>query len=167
MDDAELLIRRLYVDHSEALLSWALGQVSDQRDAEEVVSDTLVKAWRRYDQYDAKRGSERSWIFGIARNTAIDRHRKSKRHLRLVDDEALAGSDDGGIEALAEASVVRDALNELPAHHRTVIVEAFFLGKKVSEIADKLEIPAGTVKSRMYYGVRALRAALEEKELLR
>lgn len=95
MDDAELLIRRLYVDHSEALLSWALGQVSDQRDAEEVVSYTLVKAWRRYDQYDAKRGSERSWIFGIARNTAIDRHRKSKRHLRLVDDEALAGSDEG------------------------------------------------------------------------
>jgi len=167
MDDAELLIQRLYDDHSQALMSWALGRVDDQRDAEEVVSDTLVRAWRRYDQYDPDRGSERSWIFGIARNTAIDRYRKSKRHLKVVGDEMPAGFDDGGIEALAEASVVREALEALPEHHRTVIVEAFFLGRKVSEIADKLEIPSGTVKSRMYYGVRALRAVLEEKEVLR
>lgn len=143
--------------------------MADERDAEEVVAETLVGAWRHYDQYDAGRGSERSWVFGIARNAAVDLHRRNgKRALHLVEDTGLdIAFDDTDLELLAETSVLREALLDLSESHRTVIFEAYFGGKSTREIAYAVGIPEGTVKSRMYYGMRALRSALEERGVLR
>ncbi len=168
VEQGEALTRRLHAEHGEALFRWALGRVEDPRDAEEIVAETLVRAWRHYDQYDPGRGSERSWIFGIARNSATDLYRKSKRRLRVVGDGEVAelGAEDG-TEAMADISLVRDALRRLSPHHRDVIVAAFFEGMTTSEISRRLGVPEGTVKSRMYYGMRALRAVLEEEEVLR
>ncbi len=134
-DEADHLTLRLHADHSAALLGWALRRVPDRRDAEEIVADTLVRAWRRYDQFDPERGTERAWIFAIARNAANDLYRRSGRHLRVVDNEGLdfpAGDD---IDRLAEASVIHDALLQLPEHHRAVIVEAFYFGRTSTEIS--------------------------------
>lgn len=166
-DEADHLTQRLHRDHSAALLGWALRRVPDRRDAEEIVAETLVRAWRRYEQFDPERGTERAWIFAIARNAANDLYRRSGRHLRVVDDEGLdfpAGDD---IDHVAEASVIHDALLQLPEHHRSVIVEAFYFGRTSTEISERLGVPAGTVKSRMFYGMRALRTALEERGALR
>ena len=83
-ENAERFVRRLHAEHSNALYSWAQRRIRNSRDAEEVIAETLVKAWRHYDQFDPQRGSERSWLFGIARNAAADHYRRSNRHLRAV-----------------------------------------------------------------------------------
>ena len=166
-DEADHLTQRLHADHSAALLGWALRRMPDRRDAEEIVAETLVRAWRRYDQFDPERGTERAWIFAIARNAANDLYRRSGRHLRVVADEGLAFPAGDDIDRVAEASVIRDALQELPEHHRAVIVEAFYFGRTSTEISERLGVPPGTVKSRMFYGMRALRAVLEERGVLR
>ncbi len=168
VEQEEALTRRLHAEHGEALFRWALGRVADPRDAEEIVAETLLRAWRHYDQYDPERGSERSWIFGIARNAATDLYRKSKRRLRVVSEgESPELLVEDRAEILAEISLVRDSLRWLSPHHRDVIVAAFFEGMTTTEISRRLDVPEGTVKSRMYYGMRALRAALEEQGVLR
>lgn len=165
-EGGEALTKRLHAEHGAALFNWAVGRVADRRDAEELVAETLVRAWRKYDQYDPDRGTERAWLFGIARNASADLHRKSRR-LRIVGDNVGDQAHDGGIDRLAEASVIRDALGTLSDPHRAVIVEAFFQGRTAAEIGERIGVPPGTVKSRMFYGMRALRAALEEREVLR
>ena len=166
--DAEEFVRRLHGEHGSALYGWALRRFSDPRDAEEVVAEALVKAWRHYDQFDPGRGSERSWVFGIVRNAAADHHRRQARHLQLVSDEPVPDEVDDPleIERVAETTVIRDALFDLSAQHRDVIVEAFFAGRTAGQISEKLGIPPGTVKSRLYYGMRSLRTVLEERGVL-
>lgn len=166
LDPAQLLTERLHAEHASALFNWARTRVADRRDAEELVSETLVRAWQRYDQFDPERGSERAWIFGIARNAAIDMHRRSQRRLRSVTDELIEVAEPGVVDRIAEISLISDALGELSDQHRTVILEAFVHGRDTNEIAARIGVPPGTVKSRMFYGMRSLRAALEEREVL-
>ncbi len=165
-DPARALTERLHEEHASVLLNWACGRVADKRDAEELVSETLFRAWQRYDQFDSTRGSERAWMFGIARNAAIDMHRRSKRRLRAVSDELPEIAEPGVVDRIAEISLISDALADLSDQHRAVILEAFVHGRNTNEIAERIGIPPGTVKSRMYYGMRSLRAALEEREVL-
>lgn len=162
-------IDRLREEHGHVLLGWARNRFADPRDAEEVVADTLVRAWRGREQYDPDRGSERSWIFGIARNCAVDHYRRSRRHQHslptseppehLVDDQALA--------RLLDASTVAEALAALSEEHRTAIVEAYYEGRTAVEIGRRHDLPPGTVRSRLYYGLRRLRTELEERGVLR
>lgn len=166
-DPARVLTERLHAEHASALFNWARGRVADRRDAEELVSETLVRAWRHYDQFDPDRGTERAWIFGIARNAAIDMHRRSRRRLRPVSDVLPEIAVPSVADRLAEISLISDALGDLSDQHRTVILEAFVHGRDTNEIAERIGIPPGTVKSRMFYGMRSLRAALEEREVLR
>jgi RNA polymerase sigma-70 factor (ECF subfamily) len=165
---AEGFIRRLSAEHGDALLSWAVGRFRDRRDAEEVVAETLVRAWRHFDQFDPARGSERSWVFGIARNAAVDHFRRSRRHLKAVPEPAVRDEPDPDqpTERVAEASLVRDALESISEAHREVIVLAHFGGLTVAEIAARLDLPLGTAKSRLFYAMRSMRAALEERGVL-
>jgi RNA polymerase sigma-70 factor (ECF subfamily) len=166
--EAEAFVRRLCDDHGDAVFGWALGRFADRRDAEEVAAETMVRAWRNHHQFDPERGSERSWVFGIARTTAADRHRRTKRHLRAVPESEASGEpvDDRAIHRIAEATLVREALLGLSTPHREAIVLAHYEGMTVAEIASQLAVPEGTVKSRLYYGMRSLRAALEERGVL-
>ncbi len=166
-DRAEAFVRRLTDDHGDALFGWARGRFDDRRDAEEVVSEALVRAWRNYAQFDPERGSERAWVFGILKTTAADHYRKNRRHLRSVDpSEAPEASVEVPLDALADSTLVRDGLMSLSGPHRDVLVAAYFGGLSVTEIAERFAIPNGTVKSRLYYGMRALRSALEERDVL-
>jgi len=166
-DRAEAFVRRMADEHGDALFGWARGRFEDTRDAEEVVSDALVRAWRNYGQFDPGRGSERAWVFGILKTTAVDHYRKSRRHLRSVSRSALAEeASELPEDSLADKTLVQEGLKSLSDQHREVLVAAYFGGLSVREIAARFEIPDGTVKSRMYYGMRALRAALEERGVL-
>lgn len=169
--DGEEFVRRLHADHAGALYGWARTRFPDPRDAEEVVAETLVKAWRHQDRYDPGSGSERTWLFAIARNAATDHYRRGRRHLHLVAEDA-GPSQDVPVTAdpadhVIEATLVTEALASLPDHHRTVLVEIFYEDLPATQVAVRNGIPAGTVKSRLYYGLRALRAALEERGVLR
>ena len=168
-EHAEGFVRRLCVDHGDAVFGWALTRFGDRRDAEEVVAETMVRAWRGHGQFDPGRGSERAWVFGIARNTAVDHFRRGRRHLRLVSDSEISEEvvTDDSVERIAEATLVRDALEVVSDLHREVLVLAHYGGMTVQEIAARLGVPTGTVKSRLYYAMRSLRAALEERGVLR
>jgi RNA polymerase sigma-70 factor, ECF subfamily len=167
--DIDVAARAMHDAHAAALLAWARRRMADPTEAEEVVQETLVQAWRKHHLYDPERGSERAWLFGIARNVAADRHRRNGRRLRLVPrngsvDEPVDPMPD--LDRFVEESLLRDALLALSTEHRQVIIEAYYRGRTVREAAEQLAIPEGTVKSRLYYGLRSLRAELEARGVM-
>jgi len=166
----ELLARQLYEKHGPAIHGWVQARFGDRQTAEEVVQEVVLAAWRKYDQFDPSRGTERSWMFGIARNVAATRHRRDKRHLAVVTNEmpdtVKASSGEDHAERVAEQSLVADAVRGLRDDHRAVITAAYWEGLSTKEIAGRLDIPDGTVKSRLHYAMRALRSGLEEEGVL-
>jgi RNA polymerase sigma-70 factor (ECF subfamily) len=172
VDDAtadEQVVRALYELHGGPLLGFVLGLVGgDRQRAEDVVQETLLRAWRHPEALEEQRGSTRSWLFTVARNLVVDGVRaRAVRPSEVSDTALLDVAAAVSVEAEVERAVlgweVADALAELAAHHRDVLVQIFFLGRSVAEAAAALRIPAGTVKSRTYYALRQLRLVLEER----
>lgn len=145
------------------LLAWR--RLGDRRGAEEVVQDTLLRAWRNADRFDPARGSLAAWLFTIAGNLATDQLRRRDRRPAevLLDDTASDDPTDGDIDRVLEAWQLAEALRQLSDEHRVAIVEVHYLGFSVRDVADRHDVPVGTVKSRLYYGLRSLRLLLEEK----
>jgi RNA polymerase sigma-70 factor (ECF subfamily) len=165
---SESLAHALYLAHGSALEHWARRRFSDAAAAEEVVQDVVLAAWRKHHQFDRERGSERAWIFGIARNVAATHYQRRRRHLRSIPtaETPEKGHDDVDVAQLVDRSFIADGLRSLSSEHQTVIVAAYWERLSTREIGDRLGIPDGTVKSRLHYALRILRAALEEREVL-
>lgn len=165
---SESLAHALYVEHGPALEHWARRRFADSAVAEEVVQDVVLAAWRKHRQFDHERGTERAWIFGIARNVAATRHERGRRHLRSIPtaEPPDQGRDDVELSRLVDRSLIADGLRSLSSDHQTVIVAAYWDRLSTREIGERLGIPDGTVKSRLHYGLRILRTALEEREVL-
>jgi RNA polymerase sigma-70 factor, ECF subfamily len=157
-------IRELHDAFAGPLFVFALRSLGDPQTAEEIVQDTLVRAWQAADRYDPARGSLAAWLFTIARNLMTDRRRRAAARPQVVASVDLVAppSTDGEVDRALEAWQMASALGGLSEEHRTVVVEAYYGGRTVAEIAARLGIPAGTVKSRLFYGLRALRLRLEE-----
>jgi RNA polymerase sigma-70 factor (ECF subfamily) len=161
------LVRALHDEHAPALYSFCLGFTGDRQRAEDVVQEVLVRAWRHAATLRRDARPVRPWLFTTARNLLTDAHRAELTRPRLLPSDAevgdVAARDDIG--RAVESWTVAEALQGLSAEHREVLVQAHWMGRSVTEIAEVLGLPAGTVKSRTYYAVRALRLALEEKGL--
>ncbi|MBY8871887.1 sigma-70 family RNA polymerase sigma factor [Micromonospora sp. PLK6-60] len=162
--DAQLL-RALHDEHAEALFGYALRLVNGDRPrAEDLVQETLLRAWRHPESLDPRRGSVRAWLFTTARNLAIDAwRRRSNRPGEVFTDQL---PDQPGVvdeaERAVEAWTVAEALSRLSPTHRDVLVECFYQGRSVAEAAARLGVPPGTVKSRTHYALRSLRLVLAE-----
>ncbi|MDH3295370.1 MAG: sigma-70 family RNA polymerase sigma factor, partial [Acidimicrobiia bacterium] len=141
--DADGLARNLFQSHGAALEGWANSRFGDPQLASEVVQETVLLAWRKYDQYDPSRGSERAWMFGIARNVAASHHRRRERYLRVVPTEQVSetGQLDPALSRLAEISFIVDGLQALSPNHRAVVAAAYWEGLTTREIAQRLGIP--------------------------
>src|SRR5690242_6295750 len=162
-DDAELL-KVMFAEHGDALYAHALRLVSGDRGrAEDLVQETLLRAWRHPEALDPDRGSVRAWLFTTARNLAIDSwRRKSVRVAEVITDTMPEPVTDDEADRTVEGWLIAEALARLSEVHRQVLIECFYRGRSVAEAAGRLGIPAGTVKSRTHYALRSLRLVLEE-----
>lgn len=154
----------LYDRYGRLVFSMALRIVHDRGAAEEVTQDVFLRCWRNLDRYQPSQGSLVSWLLSIAHNRAIDelRSRRGKNARREISDEALqpqAAIDAGFDDALLRGEV-QQALAELPAAQREVIELVFWGGLTRREIADRLELPLGTVHTRLRLGMDKLRGTL-------
>jgi RNA polymerase sigma-70 factor (ECF subfamily) len=161
----EAFVRALYAEHGGALLRYALHLMSgDRQRAEDLVQETIVRAWRHPEAL-AERPA-RPWLFAVARNLAVDSYRARQARPTELGEAALSllPSDDDADRTL-ESWAVADALASLRPEHRRVIIETYYRGCSVAEAAATLGIPAGTVKSRTFYALKALKLALQERGL--
>src|SRR5215468_12027505 len=162
-DDAELL-RAMFAEHGDALYAHALRLTGgDRQRAEDLVQETLLRAWRHPEALDPSRGSVRAWLFTTARNLAIDSwRRRSVRVGEVVTDTVPEPPGEDETDRTVEAWLIAEALGRLSAVHRQVLVECFYRGRSVAEAAVRLGVPPGTVRSRTHWGWRALRLVLAE-----
>ena len=144
--------------------------LNDDGLAEEAVQETFLRAWRAAERYDPQRSSLRSWMFAIARNVTIDLARaRSARPERTGPErtgpevERTQGAKDTTEESLRSWEM-EEALRHIGPHHRHAIVETYYRDRPCAEVAAEAGVPVGTMRSRLYYGLKALRSVLEERE---
>ena len=158
-------LRALYRTYGGELLGFALNSLGERGAAEEIVQEVFTRAWRHAERYDPARGSVRTWLYQIARHAIIDvRRRASARPSLAPGGEPLldtAASRDS-IEQAMLGWQVAAALERLTPEHRQMIRLAHVQGLAVREIAQRLGLPEGTVKSRTWYALRSLRLILDE-----
>jgi RNA polymerase sigma-70 factor (ECF subfamily) len=162
--NADELLRALHDEHGAALWHFVLGLTSGDRPrAEDIVQETMLRAWRNPAALDGHHGSPRAWLFTVARRIVIDEWRSPRRRVEVVTAEVPETSSPDGTDRILQSWLVADALQELSEDHRRVIVECYYRGRSIAEAAQVLGIAEGTVKSRCHYAVRSLAIALQER----
>jgi RNA polymerase sigma-70 factor (ECF subfamily) len=160
--DADLM-RALHDEHARALWSYAVHLTGgDRARAEDVVQETMLRAWRHPQVLDQSQGSARAWLFTVARRIVIDDWRTSRSRHEVVTAEPPEQQVADATDKAMDAAVVTAALRQLSLEHRQVVLECYYRGSSVAEAAKRLGVPEGTVKSRAHYALRALRLALDE-----
>jgi len=159
----ESALAELQREHGRALFGFLLGlSYGDRQRAEDLVQETLVRAWRHPEALETDHESMRPWLFTVGRRLAIDARRaRQARPIEVAADSvAQPPLADDHSETSSTTLDVRDAVRTLSREHREVLVQIYFRGLSVAEASEALGIPPGTVKSRTYYALRALRKLL-------
>jgi RNA polymerase sigma-70 factor (ECF subfamily) len=158
--------RELYRTYGPRVKAYMMRQGADAATAEDLAQETLFTVWRKASLYKADKGSVATWIFAIARNMRIDRLRREVPWQALPEGEDEQVSDDTPAdEVLSEREHqvrVRAALAQLPLEQHEVVSLSYLDGLSHGEIAARLGLPLGTVKSRMRIAYQRIRAALED-----
>jgi RNA polymerase sigma-70 factor (ECF subfamily) len=158
-------LRELYRTYSGELFGFAYNALGERGVAEELVQEVFTRAWRHAERYDPERASVRTWLYQIARHAIIDARRRASVRPSLAlhePDEKDAPATGPTIEQAMLGWQVASALERLSPEHRQVIRLAHFQGLSMREIAERCQLPVGTVKSRTWYALRSLRLVLEE-----
>jgi RNA polymerase sigma-70 factor (ECF subfamily) len=169
--DAEVLdeaaLRLLYAEHAGPVLAYLLKLTRDRARAEDLLQETMLRAWRKPSAFEPGRGSVRAWLCTVAHNLVVDDARsRSARPAETELTEFTEQRTEEGVdpyEAALRAWEFADALAALSAEHRAVVIEVYYRRSTVAEAARTLGIPPGTVKSRTFYALRALRLACQER----
>jgi RNA polymerase sigma-70 factor, ECF subfamily len=161
--DAGAPVTELYRRYGRRLYRFGVQVLGNNGLAEEMVQDCFVRLWRSAGQYDPRRASVGTFLFVIARSAALDlRKRPSSREL-LPLEEVYTPPQFDNVEQVLDSLIMREALDTLSVAHRQVLRLAYDQDLTQSRIAERLGLPLGTVKTRMFHAMRALRAALDER----
>lgn len=162
-DTSDEFIRSLFNEHGNAMLMYAIRLTGDRAMAEDIVQETLIRAWKHSQKLTDGQGSVRGWLLTVIRNIQTDHVRARNARPTEVPESAMTvplEPDHAG--AITTNMVAMQALEELSADHRNVLQCVYLEGRTVSETAEKLGIPPGTVKSRTYYALRVLRDRFDD-----
>lgn len=152
----------LYARYSRPAYSVAFGMLRDAVRAQEVTQDVFLAIWRGAREFDPARGSARTWILSVAHHKSVDAVRRSRRNPTVPLSDTMTGDVDVIEEAQArvDAGHVRRALEALSVEQRAALVLAYYGGYTQQEIAQRLGVPLGTIKTRMRDGLLRLRTVL-------
>jgi len=157
---------QLFAYYAPRLKSYLMRLGSDGAHAEEIAQDVMVTVWRKASLFDRSQASVSTWIFRIARNRRIDVFRRTKKPDLDPEDMMLlpSGFDapDAGVEAMDTEARVRAAMKDLPEEQVQLLKLSFYEGLSHSEIAEKLKVPLGTVKSRIRLAFNKMKARMDE-----
>jgi RNA polymerase sigma-70 factor (ECF subfamily) len=157
----EALITALYYEHGRSLLAYVTRLTSDRGEAEDVVQETLLRAWKHPEVLVNGQGSVRGWLLTVARNIVVDRARaRSARPAEVREHPTNQTEAPDRPEDVVDSIIVLGAIDQLSPEHRNVLVELYWRGSSVAEAAQRLSVPPGTVKSRAYYGLQSLRGIM-------
>jgi RNA polymerase sigma-70 factor (ECF subfamily) len=163
--DSEAGLRAAYDALGSELYRMTYRALNDDGLAEEAVQETFLRAWRAADRYDPKRSSLRTWMFAIARNVTIDLARaRSARPQRTGSEVEHTQEAKDTTEESLRSWEMEEALRHIGPHHRHAIVETYYRDRPCAEVAAEAGVPVGTMRSRLYYGLKALRFVLEKRE---
>lgn len=159
----------LYDNYSQALFGVVNTILKDTEESEDVIQQVFLKIWNNFASYDAAKGRLYTWMLNIARNHAIDckrsKHQKIKSKIQSTSDAVYAGKNLSVEDTTHDSIGLKDILNNLREDHKTVIELAYFEGYTQEEISRKLDIPLGTVKTKVRQALMTLRD-LTKKEFL-
>ncbi|GAA1000763.1 sigma-70 family RNA polymerase sigma factor [Subtercola frigoramans] len=167
VDDQAELLRTLHDQHAPALYRFVVRLTGDRAWAEDVVQETLFRAWRSPAIIQNTGTGVQAWLFTVARNLVIDEFRSARSRNEIGTDVLPERASADRTDELLQAWLVADALTDLTAEHREVLVQAYYGQKSIAELSALLGIPEGTVKSRLHYGLRAVKLALQERGVTR
>jgi RNA polymerase sigma-70 factor, ECF subfamily len=166
----EALMKALYDEHAGALWRYALRLTGDASRAEDVVQETLLRAWQHPEVIGDTERPARAWLFTVARNMIID-ERRSPRFRNVVGSLDEAGAPEQSapdeVDSALDRMLIADAMAQMSPEHRAVVERSYYRGWSTAQIAADLDIAEGTVKSRLHYAVRALRLTLQEMGVTR
>ncbi|WP_112261186.1 sigma-70 family RNA polymerase sigma factor [Lentzea terrae] len=160
--DHSTLLRALHDGHADALWRYALRLTGDEQLAQDVVQEALLRAWRNPRILEQGTAASKAWLYAVARNFAIDECRSARARREIGSERLPERSRSDHTDTTLDAWLIAEALSQLKPEHKVVIVRAYYRGESVAELARALDVPQGTVRSRLHYGLRALRLALEE-----
>jgi RNA polymerase sigma-70 factor (ECF subfamily) len=162
--DAALAFEGLYRDNRDDLFAYVAGMLRDRSAAEDVTAQAFERAYRRRASFNPKRGSHRAWLFGIARNAALDELRRRQRQAELADepiDVAAGEALDQAAEASLRRATVRSAIAGLSARERELIALKYFAGLDNGEIAAVVGVSESNAGTRLHRVIEKLREACE------
>lgn len=162
-DPQDQLLRSLHAAHAPALTRFVIRLTGDRALADDVVQETLLRAWQRPQVLERSEPAVKAWLFTVARNLVVDDRRSARVRHEIGTDRLPEVTSADRTDAVLDAMLIADAIGGLSPEHRAVIVHAYYRGESTAQLAERLAIPEGTVKSRLHYALRAMRLALQER----
>jgi RNA polymerase sigma-70 factor, ECF subfamily len=162
----EQMTRALFAEHGRAMQLYAMRLLGDRELAEDVVQEALIRIWRHPEVLTNGQGSVRGWLRTTVRNIVISWARaRAVRPREIPESPTNPAAVDDHAAAVVASVAVHAALDTLTPEHRAVIEQLYLHGRDMEEVARILDVPKGTVKSRAYYALRALRRAMQPDDV--
>jgi RNA polymerase sigma-70 factor (ECF subfamily) len=161
--DRGALLQAVHDAHAPALHRYVARLTSDPALAEDIVQESLLRLWKNHSLLESDDLAARRWLFTVARNLSVDEARSARSRHEIQSELVPERASPDETDASLSKWLLQDALKSLSREHRTVVIGAYHLGLPIAELAAQAGVPEGTIKSRLHYGLRALRLALQER----